>query len=141
MKSLEHYDKSHKLQKILLSLYKDCHFSLKALRELRDLSQALAKKVSRPLNFLGAWWLPHLQTALTTLFIGLKVFLIHFQNAKEGRVGSARRQGRATFSVKFLTSLKDLLLMHLTWDIMEAAAHLDKVFQADFTTITQAKHQ
>ena len=31
--------------------------------------------------------------------------------------------------------------MHLTWDIMEAAAHLDKVFQADFPTITLAKHQ
>ena len=117
-------------------MHKEYHYSTKALRELRDLSQALAKKVSRPLNFLGAWWLPHLQTALTTLFIGLKVLLIHFQNAKEGRVGSAGRQGRATFSVKFLTSLKDLLFMHLTWDIMVAAAHLDKVFPADFTTIT-----
>ena len=53
MKSLEHNDKSHKLQKILLSLYKDCHYSLQALRELRDLSQALAKKVSRPLYFVG----------------------------------------------------------------------------------------
>ena len=82
MKSLEHNDKSHKLQKILLSLYKDCHYSLQALRELRDLSQALAKKVSRPLNFLGAWWLPHLQTALTTLFIGLKVFWYIFKMKK-----------------------------------------------------------
>lgn len=63
---------------------------------------------------------------------------MHSQNTKEGQVGSAGRQGRATFSVKFLTSLRDLLFAHLTWDIVEEAAHLSKVFQADFTTVTRA---
>ena len=51
---------------------------------------------------------------------------------------SAGRQGRAAFSVKFLTSLKALMFTNLTWDIVEEAAHLSKVFQADFTSVTRA---
>lgn len=94
--------------------------------------------MSRPLNVLGAWWLLHLQTALKNVFDGYKVLVMHSENNKEGRVGSVGRQGRATFSAKFLKSLKGLLFAHLTWDIVEEAAHLSKVFQADFTTITQA---
>ncbi len=138
VKSLEHYDEFVKLRETLQSLYKEYHYSPKALRELKDLAEALEEKVSRPLNVLGARWLPHLQTALKILFDGFKVLVMHSQNTKEGRVGSAGRQGRATFSVKFLTSFKGLLFAHLTWDIVEEAAHLSKVFQADFTTITRA---
>lgn len=39
--------------------------------------------------------------------------------------------------MKFLTSMKGLLFTHLTWDIVEEAAQLSKVFQANFTTITR----
>ncbi|KAJ7385501.1 hypothetical protein OS493_015072 [Desmophyllum pertusum] len=69
-------------------------------------------------------------SALKILFNGFKVLVMHSQNTREGRVGSAGRQGRATFSAKFLTSFKGLLFTHLTWDIVEEAAHLSKVFQA-----------
>lgn len=62
---------------------------------------------------------------------------MHSQNTKKGRVGSAGRQGRATFSVKFLTSMKGPLFTHLTWDIVKEAAQLSKVFQANFTTVTR----
>ena len=62
---------------------------------------------------------------------------MHSQNTKEGRVGSAGRQGRATFSVKFLTSMKGLWFTHLTWDIVEVAPQLSKVFQGNFTTVTR----
>ena len=138
VKSLEHYDEFVKLRETLQSLYKEYHYSPKSLRELKDLAEALEENVSRPLNVLGARWLPHLQTALKILFDGFKVLVMHSQNTKEGRVGSAGRQGRATFSVKFLTCFKSLLFAHLTWDIVEEAAHLSKVFQADFTTVTRA---
>ena len=114
------------------------HYSPKALREFRELADTLEEKVSRPVNVLGARWLPHLESALKILFKGFKVLVMHSQNTKEGRVGSAGRQGRATFSVKFLTSMKGLLFAHLTWDIVEDAAQLSKVFQADFTNVTLA---
>ena len=137
VKSLQHFEEFNKLRETLQSLYKEYHYSPKALRELRELAEALEEKVSRPLNVLGARWLPHLETALKILFSGFKVLIMHSQNTKEGRVGSAGRQGRATFSVKFLTSMKGLLFTHLTWDIVEEAAQLSKVFQANFTTVTR----
>lgn len=124
VKSLEHHDEFIKLRETLQSLYKEYHYSAKALRELRNLAEVFKEKVSRPLNVLGARWLPHLQTAFKILFDGYKVLVIHSQNTKEGRVGSAGRQGRATFSVKFLTSMKGLLFANLTWDTVEEAAHL-----------------
>lgn len=96
VKSLEHYDEFIKLRETLQSLYKEYHYSAKALR---DLPEALEEKVSRPLNILGARWLPHLQTALKILFDGFKVLVMHSQNTKEARVGSGGRQGRATFQV------------------------------------------
>ena len=115
VKSLEHYDDFIKLRETLQSLYQEYHYSAKALRELRNLAEALEEKVSRPLNVLGARGLPHLQTALKIVFDGYKVLVMHSENTKEGRVGSAGRQGRATISAKFLTSLKGLLFAHLTW--------------------------
>lgn len=134
---MEHYDDFMKLRETLQSLYKEHHYSAKALRELRNLAEALKEKVSRPLNVLGARWLPHLQTALKIVFDGYKVLVMHSENTKEGRVGSAGRLGRAAFSAKFSTFLRGLLFAHLTWDIVEEAAYLSKVFQADFTTVTR----
>lgn len=136
VKSLQHFEEFNKLRETLQSLYKEYHYSPKALRELTELAEALEEKVSRPLNVLGAHWLPHLETALKILFSGFKVLIMHSQNTKEGRVGSAGRQRRATFSVKFLTSMKGLLFTHLTWDIVEVAPQLSKVFQGNFTTVT-----
>ena len=138
VKSLAHCEEFTKLRETLQSFYKEYHYSPKALRELRELADTLEEKVSRPVNVLGARWLPHLESALKILFKGFKVLVMHSQNTKEGRVGSAGRQGRATFSTKFLTSMKGLLFAHLTWDIVEEAAQLSKVFQADFTTVTRA---
>lgn len=100
-------------RKTLQSLYKEYHYSPKALRELRELPNALEGKVSRPVNVLGGQWLPQLESALKILFNGFKVLVMHLKNTKEGRVGLAGRQGRATFSEKFLTSMKGLLFAHL----------------------------
>ena len=138
VKSLEHYDEFIKLRETRQSLYKEHHYSGKTLPELRDLAEAFEEKDSRPLDVLGARLLPHLQTALKILFDGFKVLVMHSQNTKIGRVGLAGRQGRATFSVKFVRSLKGLLFPHLTWDIVEETAHLSKVFQADLTIVTRA---
>ena len=87
--SLQHFEELNKLRETLQSLYKEYHYSPKALRELRELAEALEEKVSRPLNVLGARWLPHLESALKIIFNGFKVLIMHSQNTKEGGVGSA----------------------------------------------------
>ena len=107
----EHYDEFITIRETLQNLYKEHHYSPKALRELRDLAEALQEKDSRPLNVLGARWLPHLQTALKIPLDGFKVLVMHSQNTKIRRVGLAERQGRVTFPVKFVRSLKSLLLL------------------------------
>ena len=63
---------------------------------------------------------------------------MHCQNTKEMHVGSAGRQGQATFAVKYLTSFRGLLFTTFLWDIAEEAVHLSKVLQAEFLTVTAA---
>ena len=77
VKSLQHFEEFNKLYEVLQSLYKEYHYSPKALRELRELAEALEEKVSGPLNVLGARWLPHLETAFKILFGGFKVLIMH----------------------------------------------------------------
>ena len=65
---------------------------------------------------LGAWWLQNLESALTLLFTGIKVIVMHSQSTKEGRV-------EQHYSVKLLTFMKVLLFSHLTYIyIVEEAA-------------------
>lgn len=68
VKSRQHFQEFNKLRVTLQSLYKECHYSPKALQELRELAEGPEENVSRPLNVLGARWLPHLKTALKILF-------------------------------------------------------------------------
>jgi len=109
VKCLEKISDFAKVRDALRSLYQEYHYSAKALRELRELAEALDDHISRPANFFGARWLPHLQTALQVLFRGYRTLMMHCQNTKEMHVGSAGRQGRATFAVKYLTSFRGLL--------------------------------
>ena len=106
--------------------------------ELDELAEALDDQISKPTNVFGARWFPHLQSALQALFRGYRPLMMHCQNTKEMRVGSGGRQGRAAFSVKFLTLFKGLPFTNFLRDIAEEAAHLSKVFPAEFLTVTTA---
>ena len=53
-----------KLQEILIFLYKQYHYSPKALRELRTIAEALEEKVLKPVNLGGTRWLPYISRAL-----------------------------------------------------------------------------
>lgn len=138
VKCLEKFPKFVKVRDTLRSLYQEYHYSAKAFRELKELAELLDDQISRPTNVFGARWLPHLQTALQVLFRGYKTLMNHCQNTKEMREGSSGRQRQAAFSVKFLTSLRGLLLTSFLWDIAEEAAHLSRVFQAKYLTVTTA---
>lgn len=52
-----------KLQEVLHYLHMQCHYSPKALRELRMLADALEDKVLKPTNLKGARWLPYIHKA------------------------------------------------------------------------------
>lgn len=138
VKILEKFPEFVKVRDTLRSLYQEYHYSAKAFRELKELAEVLDDKISRPTNVFGARWLPHLQTALQVLFRGYRNLIMHCQNTKEMREGSSGRQGRAAFSVQFLTSFRGLLLTSFLWDIAEEAALLSRVFQAEFLTVTTA---
>ena len=138
VKCLEKFPEFVKVRDTLRSLYQEYHFSAKAFRELKELAETLDDKISKPTNVFGARWLPHLQTALQVLFRGYRTLMMHCQNTKEMRIGSSGRQGRAAYSIKFLTSFLGLLFTSFLWDIAEEAARLSKVSQAEFLTVTTA---
>lgn len=52
-----------KLQEVLQLLYVQYHYSPKALRELREVADALEDKVLKPTNLKGARWLPYMYKA------------------------------------------------------------------------------
>lgn len=141
VKCLEDYPEFVKVRDVLRSLYQEYHYSAKALRELKELAEALDDQISKPTNVFGTRWLLHLQSALQALFRGYRPLMMHCQNTKEMRMGSSGRQGRAAFLVKFLTSFKGLLFSSFLWDIAEEAAYLSKVFQAEFLTVQLQRQQ
>lgn len=91
------------IQDVLTNTYKQNHYSLKALRELRNIADALEEKVLKPTNLHGTRWLPHVQKALTVLLKNYRVIVTHFdhiihimmeelemQKSKEGQPISAK---------------------------------------------------
>ena len=54
VKCLEKFSDFAKVRDALRSLYQEYHYSAKALRELRELAEALDDHISRPANFFGA---------------------------------------------------------------------------------------
>ena len=55
------------VQEMLQGLYKHYHYSPKALRELKELTQLLDEKINKPVNLRGTWWLPQISRALTVM--------------------------------------------------------------------------
>lgn len=83
------------IQDVLTNTYKQYHYSPKALRELRNIADALEEKVLKPTNLHGTRWLPHVQKALTVLLKNYTVIVTHFDHITGGKIGNAEVQGRA----------------------------------------------
>ena len=54
------------VKETLQGLYKHYHYSSKALRELREVAEALKLAVLKPVNVKGTRWVSHLSRALKT---------------------------------------------------------------------------
>ncbi|CAC5379271.1 unnamed protein product [Mytilus coruscus] len=88
--------KNHKhmkeIQDLLQYLYKHYQYSPKALRELKQIGEALEEKVLKPTKFAGTRWLPHIHRALEVLVREFRVLPAHFEHIRESKSGSAEVQ-------------------------------------------------
>ncbi|VDI00488.1 Hypothetical predicted protein [Mytilus galloprovincialis] len=132
--------KNHKhmkeIQDLLQYLYKHYQYSPKALRELRQIGEALEEKVLKPTKLAGTRWLPHIHRALEVLVREFRVLLAHFEHIRESRSGSAEVQGRATFISKKLKEYKFLYIVFFFLDILKVLSVLSLKFQQDYLTLS-----
>ena len=125
----------------LLHLHKHYHdYSAKALRELKNLADAMMTKMVRPANLDGTRWMPHLSRSLTILLKPetYRVFVTHFEDIVEGGKGSADVQGRAKNILKHLKSEKLMHFMHFLQDVLVILSDLSLQFQRDTCSIPDA---
>lgn len=125
------------IQDVLTNTYKQYHYSPKALRELRNIADALEEKVLKPTNLHGTRWLPHVQKALTVLLKNYTVIVTHFDHITGGRIGNAEVQGRATNISKKLKDYPFLYMSFFMLDVFKTLSLLSLKVQKDTTTLSQ----
>jgi hypothetical protein len=127
------------IKEVLQGLYKQYHYSPKALRELREVAEALEEKVLMPVNILGSRWSPHMRRALSVLLLtNFSAIYTHFDHQAEAKDSSAKMVGRARKVRGQLKKYKMLLYMHFMLDILEQAQYLSLHFQKDDCTLASA---
>ena len=57
-------DQLQRLQEVLIHLYKQYHYSPKAMRELCEIATVLDETCLKPVNLEGTRWLPYIHRAL-----------------------------------------------------------------------------
>ena len=119
------------LKSVLLNLHNHYHYSPKALRELKALSEAMEQKMVKPVNLQGTRWMPHLSGCLDVLLRQYQVFVAHFENTVQGKIGTIDVQSRAKLSLKHLKSYDLLSHMHFLKDMLTVLSELSLQFQKD----------
>jgi len=106
------------VKEVLTNCWKHYRYSAKAVRELKELAEAMEVNVGKPTRADGTRWVPHFLRAIQVL-VGknYKVIVAHFENTVQARDSFIEMQGRAKNAHKKLTSFKFLLYFHLLWDI------------------------
>ena len=84
------------IKELLNGCWKHYQYSPKALKELRELAEAMEVRVGKPTKADGTRWVPHLLRALKILLDkNFSVLVSHFEHTAEARDSSAIMQGRA----------------------------------------------
>lgn len=124
---------------LLQGLYKQYHYSPKALRELNEVAEALEENVSKPTNILGTRWTPHIHRALDILLTkNFKVLYTHFEHVVQDGKSSAEMVGRAKQFVKLMKNRKELIFMHFLLDVLADYSNLSLKFQRNDITVSSA---
>lgn len=124
------------IQDVLTNTYKQYHYSPKALRELRNIADALEEKVLKPTNLHGTRWLPHVQKALTVPLKNYTVIVTHFDHITGGRIGNAEVQGRANNISKKLKDYPFLYMSFFMLDVFKTLSLLSLKVQKDNITLS-----
>ena len=128
------------IKELLNGCWKHYKYSPKALRELREMAEAMEIKVGKPTKASGTRWVPHLLRALTVLLQkNFQAIVSHFEHTAEARDSSAEMQGRGRNLSKKLKAYKFQLHLHLMWDILEEVSKISLIFQKDSISILQVK--
>ena len=121
---------------MLKGLYKQYHYSPKALRELKAVAEALCVKPFRPGNLNGTQWMDHYRKALGCLLRDHSSILAHCEHCVTDKSSSPEMLGRAKQLSTVLTTWPSLLSMFLLRDVFEELSILSLVFQANSTTLS-----
>ena len=127
------------VQEILQGLYKHYHYSPKALRELKELTQLLDEKINKPVNLRDTRWLPHMSRALTVMIKSFSVIYAHLENTVSENTSSVEMRGRARNTVNVLRNFRNLLFIHLMLDVLAVFKAISLLFQRDNIVISAAK--
>ena len=113
------------IRDLLNGCWKHYKYSSKALRELRELAEAMEIKVGKPTKASGTRWVPYLLRALAVLLQkNLPAIVSHFEHTAEARDASAEMQGRGRNLARKLKAYKFQLHLHLMWDILEEISRI-----------------
>lgn len=128
------------IKELLNGCWKHYKYSPKALRELREMAEAMEMKVGKPTKASGTRWVSHLLRALAVLLQkNFQAIVSHFEHTAEARDSSAEMQGRGRNLSKKLKAYKFQLHLHLMWDILEEISKISLIFQKDNISISQVK--
>lgn len=128
------------IKELLNGCWKHYKCSPKALRELREVSEAMEIKLGKPTKASGTHWVPHLLRALAVLLQkNFPAIVSHFEHTAEVRDSSAEMQGRGRNLAKKLKAYQFQLHLHLMWDIVEEISKISLIFQKDAISISQVK--
>ena len=135
--AMKHERRVKDIKDTLQGIYKHYHYLSKALRELREVADALEVSVLKPVNVMGTRWVSHLSRALTVLLKNMQHIVLHLQHTVEARSSSSEIQGRVKLVSRQLQSLKTVMFMHFILDVLEETSIVSQVFQKESSTLTK----
>ena len=109
------------IQDMLKKLHKRYHYSPKALRELREIADALDEKIIKPTRLQGTRWIPHMNKSTKTLPRIFPVLVAHFEHVGEAGPGQATAEvrGRGRFPTTKLRDFRVLRFMFFFRDVLD----------------------
>ena len=113
------------IKDMLQSIYKHYHYSPKALRELKELAEAMKEKILKPGNLKGTRWVPHLHRALKVFLKHYKVIYGQFNNTVGAATSSIEMQGRAK---KILKQQEKFKTANFMVDVLDCLSKLSSLF-------------
>ena len=126
------------VKSVLQMIYKHYHYSPKAVREIKEIADALDEKFLKPNKVDGTRWTPHMKRALEVLTSSYQILYTHFEHVSQSKPGetTAEVRGRAVFLANKLKDFRILHFIHFMLDLLDVIARLSLEFQKDNLTVS-----